>query len=186
MRFTLNSTRNPNDKRTVQIKTKNLTVNIDELFHMLILECKNIKTDLVLEGVDSIIYNFRKTITSSYIDTSDCIKNKKCTINPQNKDDKCFQYAAAIALNHKKINNHPERIPKIKPFINQYNWDNLNFPSQQQDYEKFETNNKSIALNVLHIPHNTKDIKHFYVKKNKCFKEFRTKLRFEAHKKECC
>ena len=109
-------------KGPYKLKQKNLPVNIDELFHMLILECKIIKTYLVLEGVDSIIYNFRKTITSSYTDTSDWIKNEKCTINPQNKDDKCFQYAAAIALNHKKINNHPERIPKIKPFINQYNW----------------------------------------------------------------
>ena len=30
-------------------------------------------------------------------------KKKKGTINPTNDDDKCFQYAIAIALNHKKL-----------------------------------------------------------------------------------
>ena len=30
-------------------------------------------------------------------------KNKKATINPKNKDNKCFKYAITIALNHEKI-----------------------------------------------------------------------------------
>ena len=34
----------------------------------------------------------------SYIDTSDLIK--KATINHKNNNDKCFQYAATLALNH--------------------------------------------------------------------------------------
>ena len=41
------------------------------------------------------------------------------------------------------------RISKIKPFINNLNWENINFPPQEQDYQIFEMNNKSIALNVL-------------------------------------
>ena len=39
----------------------------------------------------------------SCIDPPDCIKNKKATINPYNKKDKCFQYAVTVALNHQKI-----------------------------------------------------------------------------------
>ena len=27
-------------------------------------------------------------------------KNKKATINPKSNDDKCFQYALTVALNH--------------------------------------------------------------------------------------
>ena len=44
------------------------------------------------------MYNINYTPKTSTIDdsifigTPDLIKNKKCTINPQNKDNKCFQY----------------------------------------------------------------------------------------------
>ena len=61
------------------------------------------------------------------------VKNKKSTINPKNNDYKCFQYAVTLALNLSKINDHPERISKIKPFIEQYNWKNIDFPSMSKD-----------------------------------------------------
>ena len=31
-------------------------------------------------------------------------------------------HSIAVALNHQNIENHPERISNIMPFINQYNW----------------------------------------------------------------
>ena len=43
--------------------------------------------------------------------------NKRATINPKNKDDKCFQYSITVELNHQKIESHPERISNIEPFI---------------------------------------------------------------------
>ena len=43
----------------------------------------------------------------------------------------------------------------MKPFINQYNWKGIEFPSHQKDWKKFEKNNKSISLNILYIKHNT-------------------------------
>ena len=36
--------------------------------------------------------------------------------------------AVILALNLDNIDNHPERISKIKPFINQYNWKDIDFP----------------------------------------------------------
>ena len=37
----------------------------------------------------------------SYVDALDWVKNKKATINSINKiDNKCFQYAATVSLNH--------------------------------------------------------------------------------------
>ena len=57
----------------------------------------------------------------SYIDSPKFLKNKKATINPENNDN-CFQYALAVAINHQNIKNNPQRISKIKPFIDQYNW----------------------------------------------------------------
>ena len=51
--------------------------------------------------------------------------------------------------------NHPQRITNLKPFINQYNWKGINFPSHKEDWKKFESNNKSIALNILFVSYNT-------------------------------
>ena len=67
-----------------------------------------------------------------------------------------------IAFNYQNIKNNPERISKIKPFIDQYNWKEISFPSHKKDWKKFESNNKSIALNILYIAYNTKEKRHRY------------------------
>ena len=73
-------------------------------------------------------------------------------INPINKkDNKRFQYAVTVALNYQKIKKDPQRIKIIKPFINKYNWKGIHFPSEKDDWKKFEKNNVAIALNVLYI-----------------------------------
>ena len=74
----------------------------------------------------------------SYIDSPKWLKDKKSTINPKNKDDKCFQYAVTLALNIDKINRDPQIISKIKPFIDQYNWKDIDFPPTSNDWKKFE------------------------------------------------
>ena len=70
-----------------------------------------------------------------------------------------------LALNLDKINKHPQRISKIKPFTDQYNWKDIDFPSTSKDWRKLELNNK-IALNVLYVPHNTRKIQVAYKSKN--------------------
>ena len=37
-----------------------------------------------------------------------------------------------------------------------------NFPAKSKDWKKFEKNNKSIALNILFVPNDTKDIRLAY------------------------
>ena len=39
------------------------------------------------------------------------------------------------------------------------------FPSHGKDWKKFESNNKSIALNILYVPYNTEKIRHAYKSK---------------------
>ena len=95
----------------------------------------------------------------SYIDSPKWIKNKKATINPKNEDNCCFQYALVAALNHDKIDNHPERVSKLRPYINYYNWSGIYFPADLKDWKKFEKNNKSVALNILFVPNGRKDIR---------------------------
>ena len=53
----------------------------------------------------------------------------------------------------------------IKPFIDQYNWKEVSFPSHKEGWKKFELNNKSIALNIFYVPYNTKEIR--YASKSK-------------------
>ena len=82
-------------------------------------------SDFEFDGVNFLYFDFNKISISrsgSYIDSPKWLKNKKSTMNPKNNDYKCFQYAVTLALNLDKINNHPERISKVKPFIEQYNW----------------------------------------------------------------
>ena len=162
MNVIFNSTRNSNNKRTLHIKTK-ASDDIDELFGLLIKKHEDISKslkniNLKSEGVESISIGLKQQQT--YIQSPQWLaskKKKKCTINPQNKDNRCFPYSITIALNYQKVSNNSERILKIMFFINNFNWDGINFPPQQQDYERFETNNKSITINILHIPHNTEN-----------------------------
>ena len=100
-----------------------------------------------------------------YIDSPKWLKDKKSTINPKNNDDKCFQYAVTLALNFDKIKKDPQRVSKIKPFIEKYNWEDINFPSTSKDWKKFEYNNE-VALNILYVPYNTKQINIAYKSKN--------------------
>ena len=78
----------------------------------------------VFENVDLLYYSLHKTTLRrgrSYIKSPKWLRNKGAIINLQNyNDNNCFQYAITIALNHANIENHPERISNLKPFIDQY------------------------------------------------------------------
>ena len=125
-------------------------------------------SESIFDSIDALYYDLNKVRLSrgrSYIDSPEWLKNKKATINPENNDNKCFQYAVAVALNFKKIKSNPERIWSINPFIDQYNWKEINFPSHKKDWKKFESNNKLIALNNLYVPYNTEEPRHAYKSK---------------------
>ena len=98
----------------------------------------------------------------SYIYSPEWLKHKKATINPKNNDDNCFQYALTVALDYQNIKKDPQRTLKIKPFIGQHNWKEINFRSPWKDWKKFEQNNKKIALNILFVPYNTEKIRLAY------------------------
>ena len=117
-------------------------------------------SDFEFDGVNFLYYDFNKRSINrggSYIDSPKWIKDKKSTINPRNNDHKCFQYAVTLALNLNRINKDPQRVSKIKPFIEKYNWEDIDFISTSKDWKKFESNNE-IALNILYVPHNTRKI----------------------------
>ena len=110
------------------------------------------------ERIDLLEYHLHKTSLirgGTYIESPEWIKNKGATINPKNiKNNMCFQYAIIAALNHQNIDHHPERIFKLRPFINNCNWKDIEYPSHLKDWRKFECNNKTIALSILYVPYN--------------------------------
>ena len=104
------------------------------------LEEKMRGSEFVFDSIDLLHYNLHKISLNrggSCIDSPKWLKNKKATINPKNND-KYFQYAITAALNYEQIKSHPEKISKIKPFIEQYNWTEIDFPSHKKDWEKLE------------------------------------------------
>ena len=83
-------------------------------------------------------------------------KYKKAIINLKNNDGYGFQYALIVASNYQNIKKDPQIISKIKPFIDQYDWKEINFPPNfSKDSKKFELNNKTIAFIILFVPYNT-------------------------------
>ena len=72
------------------------------------------------------------------IDSPDWIKIKKATINPKNEEVQCFQYGAAVTLNYEELKYSPERFSYIKPFINKFSWEGIKYPSQLDDWKRFE------------------------------------------------
>ena len=43
--------------------------------------------------------------------------------------------------------------------MGQYNWKDIDFPPQSKDWIKAEQESKTIALNILFVPCNTKQIR---------------------------
>ena len=114
-------------------------------------------SDFIFDSVQLMYYkchkvNFKRG--DSFIDSPDWIKKKKAAINTRNTDDKCFQYAATVALNYEEIKRNPEIVSNVKPFINKQNWKGMNYPSKTDDWKTFEKNNPTITFYILYIEKN--------------------------------
>ena len=72
----------------------------------------------------------------NFKDWGSCIelKNKKVQINLTNKDSKCFQYVVGVALNYEVIELHTPRVFNIKPFIDNYEWGGIKYPSKIDEW----------------------------------------------------
>ena len=63
-------------------------------------------------------------------------------INPKSSDIDSFKYSILISLHYYDISFHPERISKLKPFENKYNFIHIT-PNE------FEINNANTSLTIL-------------------------------------
>ena len=77
--------------------------------------------------------------------SSEWLRSKKESIT---NEDNCFQNALNDSLDYQRIKKDPQRISKLKPYINQQNWKDIKFPVDKEDWKKLEQNNKEISLNI--------------------------------------
>ena len=103
-------------------------------------------SEFIPESVELLYYYFQKINirrAESYIMSPDWLVNKGATINPKNqKDNKCFQWSIISGLNYNKIKE--KELKKLLKFRTV----DTDFSSYQRDWEKFERENTSIALNI--------------------------------------
>ena len=105
-----------------------------------------------LDKIMHLYINFHRLVLtrgSSYIELPEWIQNKKVVINPQNKEGECFKWAVIGALHHEEIKKDHQRISRLRPCENQYNWKGLEFAASIKNIDKCEKNNLGIAVNVL-------------------------------------
>ena len=88
-------------------------------------------------------------------------------ISPRSSDIDSFKYSILISLHYYDISFHPERISKLKPFENKYNFKNI-MPND------FEINNSNISLaifdennNIIYSSKNNSTNKALIVKNNR-------------------
>ena len=66
----------------------------------------------------------------------------------------------------KKKKKNPKWISIIKSFIEQYEWTEIDLLSYQKICKKFESNKKSVVINISFVAHNTGEKKHSYKSQN--------------------
>ena len=111
---------------------------------------------LISDSVELLEYELHEIDTirvESYLVSPHWIASKKATINPKNeKDNKCFQWSIIAGLNHNIIKE--KELKKLLKFKRV----DIDLSSHQRYWENFEQENNSIAINVLFVPHNSKEI----------------------------
>ena len=166
------STRNFEETRTIYSASKPVEIFmgsdtedvIDTLFNTILQrfqqaqETSNDKgSEFIPESVELLYYYFQKINirrAESYIMSPDWWVNKGATINPTNeKDNKSFQWLIISGLNHNKIKvKDLKKIRKLKRI-------DTDFPIYREDWENFEQNNTSVALNLLFGSYDSEEIK---------------------------
>ena len=118
-------------------------------------------SDFVFESVKLVDYKLHKVSLrrgGSYIKSPERLLHKAAKINPKNKnDDECLRWSTISALNYNEIMKK-EFENKFKTIKHKYK----DFSLLKRDWENFEQNNESIALNVSFASENSEEITLIY------------------------
>ena len=123
-------------------------------------------SDFVFESVNLMDYNLHRVRLNrggSYIKSLKWLENKKATINPKNDDnddddddddddDECLRWSIICALNYNEIMKK-----EFENIFEKIKHEDKDFSSQKREWENFEQNNESTALNVLFASQNSEE-----------------------------
>ena len=118
-------------------------------------------SDFVFENVELMVYKphrVRLRRGGSYIKSPEWLANKKATINPKNKNDyECLRWSIISALNYNEIMKK-----EFENIFKKIKHEDKDFSSHQRDWENFEQNKESVALNVIFSSQNSEEITLLY------------------------
>ena len=60
----------------------------------------------------------------------------------------CFKWAVIAAMKWRDIDNHPERISKLRRYEDDFDWTGIKFPASLRDIKRFQSRNE-ITINIL-------------------------------------
>ena len=112
------------------------------------------KSGFTLDHIMHLDIDFHQLVLtrgSSHVELPEWIARRKAVINPKNEDKECFKWGVIAALHYEEISDHSERISKLRPFAERYDWEGLEFPMALNEISKFEKRNPEIAVNVLFV-----------------------------------
>ena len=117
----------------------------------------NSGSEFSFESVELMDYKLHRVCLrrgESYIKSPEWLLHKKSTIKPKNKNDgECLRWPSISALNYNEIIKK-----EFENIFKKIKHDDKDFSSQQRDWENFEQNIESIALNVLFASQNSEEI----------------------------
>ena len=128
-------------------------------------KCKNQVTLLMIND-EANNSNYFAIKHLSELNSLGWLRGKKEAIINNDNNNSNFQNALDDTLNYQNIESNPQRISKLKPYINKCNWEGIDFPAESKEWQKFKRNSNTISLNVLHVKHNTKKISVVYRSKH--------------------
>ena len=98
--------------------------------------------------MDIDFHRLNLTRGSSYMPLPDWLAKKGTIINPKNSDMECFKWAVIAAMKWRDIDNHPERISKLRRYEDDFDWTKIKYPALFRDIKRFESRNE-ITINIL-------------------------------------
>jgi len=98
---------------------------------------------------------YRPLVGSTYIPRPKYLVGKRCIVNVQNKNSKCFLWAVLSALHEPE--HDKERVSHYLKYEHELNVEGLKFPMEIKQISKFEQLNDDISVNVLYFEQNTED-----------------------------
>ena len=118
-------------------------------------------SDLVFESVDLVDYKLHRVRLrrgGSNIKSPEWLLHKGATINPKSKnDDQCLRWSIISALKYNEITKK-----EFENIFKKIKHEDKDFLSNKRDWENFEQNNESIAVNVLFSSKDNEEITLLY------------------------